>query len=78
MGHLTRRAYTDARGELRYERTQVLAGTGTLDQILTDEQKADWGAFQQYRNIVPTLNRKGVELSKEQQAATRRVSSPSG
>jgi hypothetical protein len=57
---------------LKSERTQILAGTGTLDQILNEKQRADWGAFLQYRNFVPSLGRKGVELSKDQQDAVRK------
>jgi hypothetical protein len=33
---------------LLFEYQQVHSGTGTLSEILTEKQKAEWGAFQHY------------------------------
>ena len=65
-------AYLDAKALLRQERDDVYAGTGTLSEILTEKQKADWvGVARQYRMVVPSLKRKVIELTKDQLTAIR-------
>ena len=70
-GLLDMEAYSVARAELLFDYMQVQSGTGTLSEILTEKQKAEWGTFQHYYMLVPALKQKGIELTKDQIAAIR-------